>query len=141
MCLIDTVSGELKAKIGDGKTEFKDLPYFGETQIIISGYYNSTFDCFFKEATETNIIPRQVNKLYQDIPTSEIYSWDGTHHVKRVCVARKDTNVPGLVKLSSQHGLNEDMVMTQKAVTEAISEIDLILDDEVEECFRLNKPW
>ena len=141
VCLVETTDFGIKTKIGNGVDYIGDLPYAEDGQAAIMGYYNSQYDCFFKEQTETNIIPAAVNTLYIDIPSSEVYHRLPDHFEKIISVAKVDLNKAGLTKLYSGHGNNVDGAVTQKGFTNAIDEIKFKVSVEDSECLELNKPW
>lgn len=128
-----------KLKIGDGKHDYADLPYLngggedpsGSSDLVIEGYYK--YDVFYKEEQCLNPLARYVSKLYFDLIKKEVYYYatDGAFHAL-VSESQVDSKVPGLIKLYSTTGNNEDGTMTQKAITENLSkkvEVSLSKDD------------
>lgn len=130
VCLIDTASTGLRAKVGDGESTFAQLPYTDENilsqinNIVVRGYYNN--ENFYADPNYVNIIEGSISKLYIDITKSRLYTYNGVKYEAlggNVPTASADTS--GVMKLYSVTGQNIDGTMTQKAITDE-------LDDKIE---------
>lgn len=143
VCLVDTLSRGLRMKIGDGVNTFLNLPWVDEDNpSIILGYLNNGH--FYKDLQHTQEISDFfTNIIYIDIPSSVIYYYDGESlQASKVNLPNASASVPGVLKLYTTHGQNEDGTMTQKAITNAIDDIYLTVDsDEEGNYLDLNKPW
>lgn len=137
VCLIDTSTNGLRAKVGDGITIFANLPYSDEnilTQIngiIVRGYYKD--GNFYADPTGQNLVEASVSKLYIDIPQSKIYTYNGVRYETLggdIPNATADTF--GVMKLYNTTGQNIDGTMTQKAITDE-------LDDKIEMSVNVNE--
>jgi len=127
-----------RMKIGDGINNYIDLPYFGgevNDQLVIEGYYDSVTQSFYDKPLDDPTkqkLTEWLTKLYKDLPTGNVYYFKA---IGRFTIL--NTNV----KLYTIHGQNTDGAMTQKAVTDAIDEINFTMNEEDSECLVLNKPW
>lgn len=84
------------------------------------GYYYG--GVFWKNSSHTNRLGSIPGKLYFDLASEDFYVYDSASQSFRLFVppyepAQPDSGVPGIVKLYSSEGYNEDGAMTQKAVT------------------------
>lgn len=126
ICLVDTARSGLRAVCGDGKTPFGELDFIDS--VFLKGYMKDGF--FYLDAEHTVLGKSSMNLLYIDLPTSSLYYFDGQKYqeISRAQIPTAsmatDTN-PGIMKLYSTTGQNEDGTMTQKAITDE-------LDDKVE---------
>ncbi len=126
ICLVDTARSGLRAVCGDGKTPFGELDFIDS--IFLKGYAKDGF--FYTDTSYTTMCKTSTNLLYIDIPTSSLYYFDGQKYqeISRSSIPTSSmaTNTtPGIMKLYSTTGQNEDGTMTQKAITDE-------LDDKVE---------
>ena len=126
ICLVDTARSGLRAVCGDGKTPFGELDFMDS--LFTLGYANNGF--FYKDAEHTQLCDTNMNMLYIDIRTSGMYYFTGEKYQE---IGRRDVptaamateTTPGIMKLYSTTGYNEDGTMSQKAITDD-------LDDKVE---------
>lgn len=134
ICLVDTARSGLRAVCGDGKTTFGELEYIDT--LFIKGYLKDGF--FYKDAECTQLCNSNTNMLYIDIRTSGMYYFTGTEYQE---IGRSDIptatmateTTPGIMKLYSTTGQNEDGTMTQKAITDELEEkFEIELDIEQE---------
>lgn len=82
--------------------------------------------------------------LYIDLHKGVIYYYDKDSDeliANVVEVAGASDVQPGIMKLYQTHGQNTDGTMSQKAITDAISAIDLEVSGDDPEAFGLAKPW
>lgn len=149
VCLVDTLSRGTRIKIGDGTTTFALLPWYDQDcpSVILGYYYNGEF---YKDVNHTTKIPIGTeddefssNTIYIDIPSSKIYYWSGTElKESTVTIPTADADRPGIMKLHQTYGQATDGTMSQKAITDAISEIVFGVDKTDEETtLILKKPW
>lgn len=134
ICLVDTARSGLRAVCGDGKTSFGELDFMDN--LFIKGYSKDGF--FYTDANYTNLCKTNTNILYIDIPTSSLYYFDGQKYQEisrnTVPTANMATDTtPGIMKLYSTTGYNEDGTMSQKAITEELEEkVEITLNIEEE---------
>jgi hypothetical protein len=126
ICLVDTARSGLRAVCGDGQTLFGELDFMDN--LFVKGYIKDSF--FYKDAEATVLCETNTNILYIDIPTSSIYYFTGIEYQElgrsMIPTATMATDTtPGIMKLYSTTGQNEDGTMTQKAISDE-------LDDKVE---------
>lgn len=135
VCLIDTSRNGLRAKVGDGITSFKDLPYQDEDiamNVIIRGYLSN--NQFYSDAKLSVLVEPSVNKIYLDAAKNVLYTYDGSQYVPITqTITAATAQTAGIMKLYDSLGSNTDGTMTQKAITDELSEkIELELDLESE---------
>ena len=138
VCLIDTATNGLRAKIGDGVTAFANLPYSDENLIsqingiIIRGYYKD--GAFYADSNFTVILDGAVSKLYIDVPHSKIYTYDGIkYETLGGTVPSASASIAGVMKLYNTTGQNIDGTMTQKAISDELNEkVEIELDHDNE---------
>ena len=131
VCLVDTFEGKLRAKVGNGVTVFANLPYTDSGvineihEVVVRGYYYNGL--FYKDSAHTEVIEASENRIYIEISTCRIYSYNGTSYItvggNEVTTAT--ASVAGILKLYDTTGQNVDGTMSQKAITEE-------LDDKIE---------
>lgn len=134
ICLIDTARSGLRAVCGDGHTPFGELDFMDN--LFIKGYaYNGLF---YTDASHSTLCKTNTNILYIDIPTSGMYYYDGINYKELgrnsipTATLATDTN-PGIMKLYATTGQNIDGTMTQKAITDELSEkVEITLNIEEE---------
>ena len=127
-----------RLKIGDGEKSYIDLDYFGNDvvdNLVLEGYHDTTDNSFYdkpEEDVSRKKLVEWTNRLYKDIPSGEVYYFKAIGRF---------TLLSNSVKLYNTHGQNVDGAMTQKATTDAITNIDFAVDSTEEECLTLTKPW
>ena len=137
ICLVDTARDGLRAVCGDGVTPFGKLDYAFET--LVQGYYSD--GKFYREPELLDDIPGQINKLYIDKTPKQnsIYYFDGIDF-QRVAggpagsLPTATAEIPGIMKLYTTTGQNEDGTMTQKAISDELNdkvEIELNKGEEL----------
>ncbi len=133
ICFVDTVDEGLRAKLGDGVTQWVYLPYIDQhiqdeiKSIVIAGYYKDGI--FYTDPEYTIECPAIVNTIYIDIPHSEIYIFNGFRYVPiQSTVVPASAETAGVMKLYRVTGQNEDGTMTQKAITDGLDNISGGLD-------------
>lgn len=136
VCLVDTSLNGLRAKIGDGISNFKTLPFADDDialNIIIRGYYFN--DKFYSDVELTNEISASVNKIYIDVAKSAVYIFDGEQFLLvSQTVAAASSTTAGILKLYDTTGDNIDGTMTQKAITKELNEkveVDINAEEEL----------
>lgn len=133
--LIDTPKNGLLAKVGNGKTLLKDLPYsFGEKQIIFGYYYNNKF---YYDLEHLEEITPQADKLFIDSSKSKIFIFNNNIFEQLNNLPTATSDIAGMVKLYPTTGYNTDGTMTQKAITEALDDKITASVDISDECIIL----
>ena len=131
ICLVDTARSGLRAICGDGVTPFGELEYVDS--IFTRGYYNN--GAFYEDIELTKTIQASTNLLYIDKNSSTIYYFDGeAYQITGINLPTATSTAPGVMKLYTTIGYNEDGTMTQKAITEELEEkfeIELDVDQEL----------
>lgn len=124
-----------KLKIGDGSSNYEDLPYISgdgssSSDIVVFGYYDKENDVFWKEETKINALPRLTTRLYIDRATMLVYDLQDNNYTLLIALANQNTY--GLSRLYETTGQNVDGSMTQKAVTDSFNNIvNVIEEDEI----------
>lgn len=144
VCLVDTTSTGLRAKVGDGKTPFASLPYSDDDNSfklpVVLGYYKE--NAFYADTTFTAGISLYAHQLYVDKVSHSLYYYDGAD---LICITADIPNASstaaGLMKLYSTKGDNTDGTVTQQFFTSSIDDIVFGIDVDDDECLVLNKPW
>ena len=121
--LVDTARNGLRAKVGDGKSTYGQLPFADEglaLNIIIQGYFYEN-EFYYDEARNEKIEPSN-GKIYIDILTRKSYVYSDSYIAlsKDVEMATKD--VAGISKLYDELGENTDGSINQKVITEELDE-------------------
>lgn len=126
ICLVDTAGQGLRAKIGDGSTKWKDLPFTDDEiyntidTIIQRGYYYN--GAFYSDSTHTMLLVASIETIYIDASTSRIYVYNGNEYISTNDVLPSaSATQAGIVKLYSTTGQNTDGTMTQKAITDKLN--------------------
>lgn len=126
LCFADTVNKGLRVKLGDGRTQWGDLPYIDEglyqqlSEIIVSGYYRN--NKFYTDDTYTTECSAILNTIYIDVVHSAIYIYNGTDFIPiQTSVPTATAAIAGIVKLYTTTGQNIDGTMTQKAITDELN--------------------
>ena len=130
ICLIDTARDGLRAVCGDGKTAFAELDYLND--LIQKGYYNN--GVFYKDAKLTQQLKAITIRIYIDLNTNEMYHFNGESYVEIGSkIPTASAELPGILKLYTSTGQNEDGTMTQKAITDELdTKVELTLKEEEE---------
>lgn len=140
---VDTSDNKLRIKVGDGSTSYSNLKFLDEENNIVNWGYllNGKFysDSTYAAEKEMQAI---ISHIYIDHNTNKVYIYSG---VEYVCIdsdlPNATSSVAGIMKLYSEDGNNEDGTMTQKAITDGISDIEFAIDENDSECLVLSKPW
>lgn len=146
ICLVDTGEKNLRIKIGDGVTLWKDLPYADEdllkqiNSVVLNGYYLN--EKFYTDSTYVNQLEKNVNKIYIDKNSNVVYHYDGTKFisVNETLPTASDVTA-GITKLYQTGGQNTDGAISQKAITDGVQSISFAIDETDEECLVLDLPW
>lgn len=102
------------------------------------GYYLN--GNFYTDTTYTTELPKSLLKVYVDISTNgALYTWNGTSYVRSEPLAT--SSAPGITKLYNDSGSAVDGAMTQKSITDGVSNIKLSVDSSDAECLVLDPPW
>ena len=127
VAFIESNSGEVRMKVGDGETLFSDLEYADSylitkiNDIVNRGYFID--GQFYKDAEKTITIVPYEYKVYVDIPSNVIYTYDGEKYVTTGGAVQQATDTtPGIMKLYNTTGVNTDGTMTQNSITNKLSE-------------------
>lgn len=119
--LVDTASEGLRSKVGDGVTTYANLGFTDEnirTQvsgIVVRGYYYE--DEFYTDSEHTITIVGYGYKLYIDIPSSKLYTYDEANLTYTCLNPDATSSVKGVMKLYNTTGNNTDGTMTQGSIT------------------------
>ena len=145
VCFVDTSKG-LRAKVGDGTSYFSALPFTDELvlseidNVIINGYKLN--GKFYTDTTYTVECEKSINKMYIDKITNVIYHYDGVKYISvNETLPTATSDLAGVMKLYGTHGQHTDGTMTQKSITDGISDITFAVDENDSECLILNLPW
>lgn len=141
ICLVDTENG-LRFKVGDGSTTFNLLPFVDEDNLnkfsILQGYYHN--NKFYQEDSYTTEFVGNDNKVYIDINTGKFYySRQGIFFENVVSLPNASAEQPGILKIYTSQGINEDGSVTQKFFTETFNNLVLTVDKDDPECLVLEK--
>lgn len=124
-------TGGLFAKVGDGKTPFKDLPY-DLGGIIARGYLKD--NVFYDDKEYTSPIVGITNAVYIEIEKSKVYLFDGVNYILFTKFIEQATvEISGVMRLYQNIGANTDGTMSQKAITDELSkkvEVSVNTEDE-----------
>ncbi len=97
----------------------------------------------YEDVSHTRQIEPGVDTLYIDLHSGLLYYFDdsdSTLKASKIVIPNASATKAGIVRLYTSLGYNEDGTMTQKAITEAIDAITLVVDKEDAESFSLYKP-
>lgn len=126
ICLVDTAGQGLRAKVGDGITLWKNLPFTDEViynaiDIIIQrGYYHE--GKFYSDSTHTEELVASGESIYIDAAQSKVYIYNNNEYVcLNKIIPNATANEAGIVKLYSATGQEIDGTMTQKAITDELN--------------------
>lgn len=133
ICLVDTARSGLRAVCGDGKTPFGELDFMNN--LFVKGYVKDGL--FYIDSSFSTLCETNTNIIYIDVPTSGMYYYDGITYKElgrgSVPTAMATNTTPGIMKLYSTTGQNEDGTMSQKAITDELSEkVEVTLNIEEE---------
>lgn len=139
VCLIDTDNYGLRIKIGDGVSSYNQLNFLDQdNNIILIGYLFNNI--FYTDSTYTIELEKNQKHLYLDKNSnSALYIWTGESY-QPVSPEATET-LAGIMKLYQTQGKNIDGTMSQKIITNGINSIKFQLDNEIDECLILDKPW
>ena len=121
VCLVNTNFEGLRAKIGDGRTQFKNLKYvdFG---IVQKGYYHD--GKFYADSNHQNELATNA-VIYIDKQTRKAYYYDNDEYVLIHDIPMASSSTPGLVKLYDDwDGLNDDGAVTQRALRLRLQQLE-----------------
>ena len=138
ICIVE-YGDRLRFKCGDGLHYFNQLEYIDENSgIIFYGYYLN--GKFWTDSTYTVELEKSTAYLYIDRNNmGAMYTWDGTKYSPVVPQATE--NVAGMMKLYQTSGNNTDGTMSQRAITQGVSDIKFNVDENDAECLVLDLPW
>lgn len=149
VCIVDPTTSSpwskaknIRIKIGDGIKTWAELPFLDEENYSVKrGYYYN--DKFYSDVNhETEILP-SIEVLYIDLHSGIIYYYDdltAKFIANKIIIPNASSTEAGIMRLYTSLGYNEDGTMTQKAITEAIESIDLVVDEENAETLCLSRP-
>ena len=149
VCIVDPTATSpwsstrnIRLKIGDGKTSFNNLPYVDEENYSVRRAYYLD-GALYEDVNHTRQIEPGIDALYIDLHSGLVYYFDdsdSTLKASKVVIPNASATKAGIVRLYTSLGYNEDGTMTQKAITEAIDAIKLVVDKDDAESFYLSKP-
>ena len=139
VCLVDTATSGLRAKVGNGIDVWKNLTYSDEylinqiNNVVEKGYlYGNEF---YADSEHTVVLDKAINKIYITKDSNKIYHFDGSNYID---LGGKYPNAsetfPGIMKLYNTLGDNIDGSVTQRLFTEEIEkkiEINVQSADEL----------
>lgn len=109
-------------KVGNGTSTWNELPIVNAQEfqnVILHGYYY--FGDFYTDSTYQTKLEYSINNLYVDKNSNgTLYTYNGINFEQ--CVPLASDTVPGVMKLYNVLGINTDGTMTQKAITDELSE-------------------
>lgn len=126
ICFVDTARNGLRAKVGDGVTIWKNLPYTDDAlyqaidNIVQRGYYYD--GKFYSDSEHTIELIASGSTIYIDIATSKVYIYNNdAYQVITATIPNATAEIPGILKLYATEGQNTDGTMTQKAITDGLN--------------------
>lgn len=125
ICLVDTAGQGLRAKVGDGITLWKNLPFTDDViyntidSIVQRGYYYE--GKFYSDSTHTEELVSSGESIYIDVAQSKVYIYNNEYVCLNKTIPNATANEPGIVKLYSTTGQQIDGTMTQKAITDELN--------------------
>lgn len=129
--LVDTAHNGLRSKIGDGISTYAELDYVDKdiaANIVIRGYLED--NVFYSNGIA--VIPTAHQLFIDNKGIIYIYNTEEGLY-QSVTAVTASAEQAGIVKLYSSTGDNIDGTMTQKAITEALSEkVSISADSENE---------
>lgn len=139
VCLVDVAGYGLRSKVGDGIHTFAQLPYADEimlqniNSLIVKGYFYQ--NNFYVDASHTELLENVIGRIYVDIVSSKLYTYNGVNYETQTGSLPKATaETAGAVKLYDQIGQNVDGTMTQRAITNELNEkfeMDVVEEEEM----------
>lgn len=114
VCIVDTAREGIKIKIGDGITQWENLPY-SELGVLQLGYQSGGI--FYADQEHTEALD-MLSSLYIDLDTNRVWykTSSGLKEIK-VPLPNATRDIPGILKLyDTWDGLNEDGAVTQAAL-------------------------
>jgi hypothetical protein len=48
---------------------------------VVEGYYNINDKMFYLDQNYQNIIIPDIDLMYKDLPSGEVYKWDGSNYI------------------------------------------------------------
>jgi hypothetical protein len=142
VCLVDTALRGLRAKVGDGKTTYANLEYTDANlytaieSVVVRGYYKDGE--FYLDSMYTKKATASITSIYINVSENNIYTYDGVgYHEVAGQLQNASATTVGVMKLYGETGQHTDGTMTQKAITDELSEKIEIQIDEANEtvCF------
>ena len=130
VCLVDTAKYGLRAVCGDGYSTFAELDYMDGA--IVQGYYSEGI--FYKDKELTEQLTGSEARLYFNLNGKNFYYFhENTYTALGTNYVHANESNPGIMKLYTTTGSNEDGTMTQKAITKELSEkVEMALNIEEE---------
>lgn len=139
VAFVELSDGDIRMKVGDGETSFADLEYADKflvdqiNNIVCHGYL---IDGEFYVDTEKKVkIVPYIYKMYVEINTGVIYSYNGSQFIAASAVVPAATSVTaGIMKMYDEAGTNTDGTMTQKSITSEVGKkfnIDIDEDETI----------
>lgn len=136
VAFVEFSDGTVRMKVGDGDTLFTDLQYADKyvvdqiNNIVCQGYLIDGE--FYVDTEKTAKIVPYSYKIYVDLNTSIIYSYNGTQYIATSAMVPAATSVTsGIMKLYDESGSNTDGTMTQKSITSEVGKkFDINIDDD-----------
>lgn len=123
VCFVDTARSGLRAVVGDGVTVFDNLKFADD--IFVKAYFNKADGKFYKDADFAEEEIGNINRIYIDLNNpNHIYYYNGVDYVVVGAgeLPTASAEVPGVMKLYDTTGNNIDGTMTQKAITDELSQ-------------------
>lgn len=124
VCIVDTSREGIRIKIGDGMTQYKQLPYvdFG---IVLRGYLHEGSFYPNRNYLEEEKLDTTAS-IYIDRVQDKIYYYDENQYKEiGVNAPNASADTPGIMKLyDTWNGLASDGSVTQEALKEKFDEID-----------------
>jgi hypothetical protein len=137
VAFVESSTGDLRMKVGDGTTLFPDLPYADKyvidqvNSIVCQGYLIDG-EFYVDTDKKVKIVPYSY-KLYVELNTGVIYSYNGIQYIaSSAVVPAASSTTAGIMKLYDESGINTDGTMTQKSITSEIGKKFIVSADEDE---------
>lgn len=114
--LVDTAKKGLLTKMGDGATSYDNLPFSNEIFAEVNFFEKNAYSA-------GKLVTPTFNKIYIDIENpNSLYYYDGFGYqlIGALPPSLASSDTPGVMKLYSSQGSNEDGTMTQKAITDSL---------------------
>ena len=132
ICLVDTARNGLRAKCGDGKTEWKNLDYIDD--YVVKGYFYD--GKFYKDAAHKVEVVGATQRIYIDVAERIIYFYNDDEFISASGEKYENAteNTAGIMKLYQTVGDNTDGTMSQKAIADELDdkfEVTLNIGEEM----------